>query len=138
DCPFAGEELRANVGAPKPVVAHSHPIHACRRQRSADLGAPRAHQRDLGGLRRVGHSGPLRWHFDNPTDIRELTAGNTASVNHLYTERHRFPDPSVLAQLGTPAARSEYAKYPAVQGIRRHAARPLLFARSYAPADTRL
>jgi len=106
DCPFAGEELRANVGAPKPVVAHSHPIHACRRQRSADLGAPRAHQRDLGGLRRVGHSGPLRWHFDNPTDIRELTAGNTASVNHLYTERHRFPDPSVLAQLVTPAARS--------------------------------
>ena len=130
DCPFAGEELRANVGAPKPVVAHSHPIHACRRQRSADLGAPRAHQRDLGGLQRVGHSGPLRWHFDNPTDIRELTAGNTASVNHLYTERHRFPDPSVLAQLGTPAARSEYAKYPAVQGIRRHATRPLLFARS--------
>jgi hypothetical protein len=52
------------------------------------------------GLQRVGHSGPLRWHFDNPTDIRELTPGNatqvgrmlldenTASVNHLYTERH--------------------------------------------------
>jgi len=106
DCHFAGEELRAKVGAPKPVVAHSHPIHAYRRQRSADIGAPRAHQRDLGGLQRVGHSGPLRWHFDNPTDIRELTAGNTATVNHFYTERHRFPDPPVLAQLGTPAARS--------------------------------
>lgn len=65
-----------------------------------------AHQhRDLGGLQRAGHSGPLRWHFDNPTDIRELTAGNatqvgrmlldenTASVNHLYTERDRFRDP---------------------------------------------
>ena len=78
-----------------------------------------AHQhRDLGGLQRAGHSGPLRWHFDNPTDIRELTAGNatqvgrmlldenTASVNHLYTERHRFRDPSVLAQPGTPTART--------------------------------
>ena len=90
------------------------------------------------GLQRVGHSGPLRWHFDNPTDIRELTPGNatqvgrmlldenTASVNHLYTERDRFRDPSVLAQPGTPTARSWYAKYPAAQRIRRRAARPFL------------
>jgi hypothetical protein len=70
------------------------------------------------GLQRVGHSGPPRWHFDNPTDIRELTPGNathvgrmlldenTASVNHLYTERDRFRDP-VCAR----AARDTYRTF---------------------------
>ena len=101
------------------------------------------------GLQRVGHSGPLRWHFENPTDIRELTPGNathagrmlldenTASVNHLYTERDRFRDP-VCAR----AARNTYRTFlvresPAAQGIRRRAARPFLFARSSAPATRR-
>jgi pimeloyl-ACP methyl ester carboxylesterase len=70
------------------------------------------------GLQRVGHSEPPRWHFDNPTDIRELTPGNathvgrmlldenTASVNHLYTERDRFRDP-VCAR----AARDTYRTF---------------------------
>ena len=82
-------------------------------------------------LQRVGHSGPLRWHFDNPTDIRELTPGNATQVGRMLLDEHRigepsptpsatgFATPSVLGQPGTPTARSWYAKYPAAQGIRR-------------------
>ena len=50
------------------------------------------------GLQHVGHSGPLRWAFANPTEIQELHPANAshvgqmlleeniASVNHLYNE----------------------------------------------------
>jgi hypothetical protein len=50
------------------------------------------------GLQRVGHSGPLRWAFGNPSRIQELHPANAsqvgrmlleeniASVNHLYNE----------------------------------------------------
>jgi len=54
------------------------------------------------GLHHLRGGAPLRWLFGNPTDVAEPTAENatsvgrmlleenTASVNHLYRERHEI------------------------------------------------
>ena len=43
---------------------------------------------DLGRLRHVHGSGPLRWHFGNPTDTRELTPETATHIGQMLLDEN--------------------------------------------------
>jgi hypothetical protein len=71
---------------------------------------------DLGRLRHVHGSGPLRWHFGNPTDTRELTPETATHIGQMLLDENTASVNTSTAS-ATASARATPTATPATPGV---------------------